>query len=79
MFPWKCSYRFYVIYVLERDRRRTRNLPSSAPPRPKETEILWSDIAGRILINAVFYPIEYAKVLIQVKTGDSLMLTELVK
>lgn len=46
-------------------------MPSSAPSRPKETEILWSDIAGRILINAISYPIEYAKVLIQVKTGDT--------
>jgi len=37
-------------------------------PKSKDTEILWSDIAGRILINAISYPIEYAKVLIQVKT-----------
>ncbi|EZA60416.1 Mitochondrial carrier-like protein [Ooceraea biroi] len=35
-------------------------------PTSKETEVLWSDIASRILINVVSHPIEYAKVLIQV-------------
>jgi len=37
-------------------------------PASKETEVLWSDIASRILINVVSHPIEYAKVLIQVRT-----------
>lgn len=36
------------------------------PPISKDTEVLWSDITGRILINAITHPIEYAKVLIQV-------------
>ncbi|KMQ96906.1 mitochondrial carrier 2-like protein [Lasius niger] len=36
------------------------------PPRSKDTEVLWSDITGRILINAITHPIEYAKVLIQI-------------
>lgn len=45
------------------ENRKSRNLPS-APP--KDTESLWLDIAGRILLNAVSYPVEYAKVLIQI-------------
>ncbi|XP_070163616.1 mitochondrial carrier homolog 2 isoform X1 [Polyergus mexicanus] len=36
------------------------------PPMSKDTEVLWSDITGRILINAITHPIEYAKVLIQI-------------
>lgn len=36
-------------------------------PLPKDPEVLWSDIASRILINVVSHPMEYAKVLIQVK------------
>lgn len=28
--------------------------------------VMWSDVASRILMNAVCHPIEYAKVLIQV-------------
>ncbi|KAH0946489.1 hypothetical protein HN011_011750 [Eciton burchellii] len=44
--------------------RRLRTL--SSMPASKETEVLWSDIASRILINVVSHPIEYAKVLIQV-------------
>ncbi|XP_070516808.1 mitochondrial carrier homolog 2 isoform X2 [Cardiocondyla obscurior] len=48
-----------------RNERRVRNVPS-VPPKSKESEVMWSDIAGRILINAISYPIEYAKVLIQI-------------
>lgn len=44
--------------------RILRNLTSA--PASKETEVLWSDIASRILINVVSHPIEYAKVLIQI-------------
>ncbi|XP_032677266.1 mitochondrial carrier homolog 2 isoform X2 [Odontomachus brunneus] len=33
---------------------------------PKDPEVLWSDIASRILINVVSHPMEYAKVLIQI-------------
>lgn len=47
------------------EKKKTRNL-SNVPPKSKEPETLWSDIAGRILINAITYPIEYAKVLIQI-------------
>ncbi|XP_072744635.1 mitochondrial carrier homolog 2 [Anoplolepis gracilipes] len=36
------------------------------PPKSKDTEVLWSDIAGRILVNTLTHPIEYAKVLIQI-------------
>lgn len=36
------------------------------PPIPKDTDVLWSDITSRILINAITHPIEYAKVLIQI-------------
>lgn len=34
---------------------------------PPKDEPLWSDIALRMLMNTVSHPIEYAKVLIQVK------------
>ncbi|RLU16416.1 hypothetical protein DMN91_010484 [Ooceraea biroi] len=44
-------------------------------PTSKETEVLWSDIASRILINVVSHPIEYAKVLIQVKVLISVSLS----
>ena len=50
------------------EKRKSRNLPRMPLKHTsKDTEILWSDIAGRILVNAISYPIEYAKVLIQVK------------
>ncbi|XP_011644038.1 mitochondrial carrier homolog 2-like isoform X1 [Pogonomyrmex barbatus] len=47
------------------EKRKSKNL-SSMPAKSKDTEVLWSDIAGRILINAISYPIEYVKVLIQI-------------
>lgn len=53
----------YLFHAAKRD-RILRNLTSA--PASKETEVLWSDIASRILINVVSHPIEYAKVLIQV-------------
>nr|XP_012223507.1 PREDICTED: mitochondrial carrier homolog 2-like [Linepithema humile]XP_012223508.1 PREDICTED: mitochondrial carrier homolog 2-like [Linepithema humile]XP_012223509.1 PREDICTED: mitochondrial carrier homolog 2-like [Linepithema humile]XP_012223512.1 PREDICTED: mitochondrial carrier homolog 2-like [Linepithema humile]XP_012223513.1 PREDICTED: mitochondrial carrier homolog 2-like [Linepithema humile]XP_012223514.1 PREDICTED: mitochondrial carrier homolog 2-like [Linepithema humile] len=46
--------------------KRKLKSSSNMPPKSKETEVLWSDIAGRILLNAISHPIEYAKVLIQI-------------
>jgi len=54
-----------IFSVLSVGKKKFRNL-SSMPPKSKETEVLWTDITGRILINAITHPIEYAKVLIQV-------------
>ncbi|XP_028048470.1 mitochondrial carrier homolog 2 isoform X2 [Monomorium pharaonis] len=50
---------------MKHEKRRTRNVPS-APSKSRDMAILWSDIAGRILVNAISHPIEYAKVLIQI-------------
>lgn len=56
---------FYLIHLFLSGKRRFRNLSNMSPPR--DPEVLWSDIASRILINVVAHPMEYAKVLIQVK------------